>query len=64
MKTFSSCSCQPIPPPVRNASVIRGSDFSMPSASTNAPGTYTPPSGFASANACSSVIEYVSVAGS
>jgi hypothetical protein len=46
-----------MPAPVRNASVIRGPARSAPSASTNAPGAYTPPSGSVSANACSSVIE-------
>ncbi len=64
VNTSSSCSCQPIPAPVRNASMICGSAFMLPSANWNAPGTNTAPSGLVSANACSSVSEYVSVAGS
>jgi hypothetical protein len=56
--------CQPIPAPVRNASVICYSARSVPSASTNAPGTYSGPSGSVSANACSSVRENASVAAS
>ena len=62
--TSSSCSCQPRPAPVRNASVTRGSAFSVPSASWNAPGAYTAPSGLVSANACSGVSEYRPVSAS
>jgi hypothetical protein len=49
---------------VRNALVISASAFSVPSASWNAPGTKTGPSGSVRANACSSVIEYSPVAAS
>ena len=56
-KTSASCSFQPMPAPVRKASSIRGSARSAPSASWNAPGRNTGPSGSVRAKACSSVSE-------
>src|SRR6201985_3734460 len=53
-----------MPAPDRNASVICDSARSAPSASRNAPGRYSVPSGSASANACSSVSENRPAAGS
>ena len=62
--TSSSCSCQPTPAPVRNAWMTFCSDRSAPSASSNAPGAKTAPSGSVSAKACSGVSEYAPLRGS